>query len=144
MIRIHRKDCFCNNQFNVKACSVQGIFKTGDVVKNDPDSVACPKGTFDVTSEYPTSSDTRITDLTASASLVEQMVRFPIPSEEIDRFRALIGNSKPAKPYAFVFGHGLWNVRALECLLLPFSNILIPRISIFRRHLIGSIRYWVL
>ena len=45
------RDCFCNYQFNVKACSIQGIFKTADVVKNDPESVACPAGTVDVMSK---------------------------------------------------------------------------------------------
>lgn len=46
-----RKDCFCNYQFNVKACSVQGIFRTADVLKNDPDSLACPASTVDVMSK---------------------------------------------------------------------------------------------
>lgn len=45
-----RRDCFCNYQFNVKACSVQGIYKTSDVVKNDPDSVACPVDTIELLS----------------------------------------------------------------------------------------------
>lgn len=36
-----RRECFCNMQFNVKACSVQGIFKTEDVIKNDPNSFSC-------------------------------------------------------------------------------------------------------
>ncbi|KAL9609447.1 MAG: hypothetical protein Q9167_005776, partial [Letrouitia subvulpina] len=44
-----RQDCFCNYQFNVKACSVQGIFRTADVIKNDPESVACPVDKVDVT-----------------------------------------------------------------------------------------------
>ena len=48
---ISRKDCFCNYQFNVKACSVQGIFKTSDVVEHDPDSVACPVNSIDVMSK---------------------------------------------------------------------------------------------
>lgn len=48
----HRRDCFCNHQFNIKTCSVQGIFKTSDVVKNDPSSVACPAGSIDVMSEH--------------------------------------------------------------------------------------------
>lgn len=47
---LSRQDCFCNYQFNVKACSVQGIFRTADVVKNDPESVACPVDKVDVTS----------------------------------------------------------------------------------------------
>ena len=46
-----RRECFCNYQFNVKACSVQGIFKTSDVVKNDPESLACPANTFNIMSE---------------------------------------------------------------------------------------------
>jgi len=46
-----RRECFCNYQFNVKACSVQGIYKTSDVVKNDPSSLACKPGTVDVMSE---------------------------------------------------------------------------------------------
>ena len=49
--RLFRKDCFCNYQFNVKACSIQGIFKTADVIKNDPDSVACPLHSIDVMSK---------------------------------------------------------------------------------------------
>jgi hypothetical protein len=36
-----RKECFCNEQFDVKACSVQGIYKTADVLAHDPKSVAC-------------------------------------------------------------------------------------------------------
>ena len=51
LIKIHcRKDCFCNSQFNVKACSIQGIFKTSDVVKNDPESLYCAPGTIDLMS----------------------------------------------------------------------------------------------
>jgi hypothetical protein len=47
---VRRRECFCNMQFNIKACSVQGIFKTADVMKNDPDSVACKPGSIDVMS----------------------------------------------------------------------------------------------
>ena len=47
------KECFCNFQFNVKACSIQGIFKTADVVKNDPSSLSRPPETVDVMSKYP-------------------------------------------------------------------------------------------
>ncbi|CAL8576162.1 hypothetical protein XPA_002054 [Xanthoria parietina] len=92
-----RQDCFCNYQFNVKACSVQGIFKTGDVVKNDPESLACPANTIDV--------------------IIEQMIRFPIPSDELDRLRALLPSEKPTRPYAFIFGHGLWNDLDLQATL---------------------------
>lgn len=36
-----RKDCFCNDQFDTKSCSVQGIYKTSDVLTHDPDSLSC-------------------------------------------------------------------------------------------------------
>ena len=51
-----RHDCFCNYQFNVKACSVQGIYKTTDVLKNDPSSLACPADQVDVMSKSRISS----------------------------------------------------------------------------------------
>ncbi|KAL8930540.1 MAG: hypothetical protein Q9208_000724 [Pyrenodesmia sp. 3 TL-2023] len=92
-----RQDCFCNYQFNVKACSVQGIFKTADVVKNDPESLACPANTIDV--------------------IIEMMIRFPIPSDELDRLRALLPAKKPHRPYAFILGHGLWNDLDLQATL---------------------------
>ena len=37
------------------------------------------------------------------------MIRFPIPQEELSRLRALLPPTKPKKPFAFIFGHGLWN-----------------------------------
>ena len=43
------------------------------------------------------------------APSVEVMVRFPIPEDELERLRETLGNSKPQKPFAFIFGHGLWN-----------------------------------
>lgn len=45
------------------------------------------------------------------------MVRFPIPSEELDRFRDLLPATKPSRPYAFIFGHGLWNDLDLQATL---------------------------
>ena len=53
MLGIRRRDCFCNMQFDVKACSIQGIFKIADVIKNDRGSVACEPDSIDVTSEQP-------------------------------------------------------------------------------------------
>jgi hypothetical protein len=38
---MERRECFCNEQFNVKACSVQGIYKTADVLAKDPASFSC-------------------------------------------------------------------------------------------------------
>ena len=41
MLTACRRQCFCNEQFNVKACSVQGIYKTADVLVHDPKSLLC-------------------------------------------------------------------------------------------------------
>lgn len=45
------------------------------------------------------------------------MIRFPIPSDELDRLRALLPPKKPDRPYAFIFGHGLWNDLDLQATL---------------------------
>lgn len=37
------------------------------------------------------------------------MTKFPLDSSEVDRVTELLSATKPARPYAFVFGHGLWN-----------------------------------
>ncbi|MCJ1319149.1 hypothetical protein MMC15_004482 [Xylographa vitiligo] len=104
-----RKECFCNYQFNVKSCSIQGIFKTADVVKNDPSSLSCPASTVDV--------------------MIEQMIRFPIAPEELGRLRDLLPSSKPSRPYAFIFGHGLWNDLDLQATLDWLDLILDTTVS---------------
>ena len=45
------------------------------------------------------------------------MIRFPIAIEELDRLRSLLPSKKPSKPYAFIFGHGLWNDLDLQVTL---------------------------
>lgn len=52
------------------------------------------------------------------------MIRFPIPSEEIARLRALLPPSKPSRPYAFIFGHGLWNDLDLQATLDWLDTVL--------------------
>lgn len=48
-----KEQCFCLTQFNVKSCSVQGIYKTSDVEKNDPSSLACGLGKINLFSVFP-------------------------------------------------------------------------------------------
>lgn len=48
---------------------------------------------------------------------VEQMIRFPIEPEELARLRSLLPSSKPSRPYAFIYGHGLWNDLDLQVTL---------------------------
>ena len=43
LTHVGRARCFCNDQFDVTDCSVQGIYKTEDVIKHDPRSLACPR-----------------------------------------------------------------------------------------------------
>ena len=45
------------------------------------------------------------------------MIRFPIADEELARLRSLLPNTKPSRPYAFIFGHGLWNDLDLQATL---------------------------
>ena len=52
------------------------------------------------------------------------MVRFPIPTEELTRFRQQLPSTKPKRPYAFIFGHGLWNDLDLQATLNWLDSIL--------------------
>lgn len=100
-----RRDCFCNHQMDVKSCSVQGIFSTSSVLEHDPSSLACP-------SSQPI-------DL-----VIEMMLRFPLDPEEVTRFQGMLSARKPAKPYAFVFGHGLWNDLDIQATMNWLDGIL--------------------
>lgn len=81
---------------DVKACSVQGIYTTASVLEHDPSSLACRQPV----------------DL-----IIELMLRFPLDPREVARFQALLAATKPRRPYAFVFGHGLWNDLDLQATL---------------------------
>lgn len=61
--------------------------------------------------------------------VVEQMIRFPIPSEELSRLRTLLPTAKPTRPYAFVFGHGLWNDLDVQATLDWLDSILDTMLS---------------
>ncbi|KAI1734803.1 hypothetical protein F4680DRAFT_330723 [Xylaria scruposa] len=87
-----KERCFCNDQFDVTECSVQGIYKTEDVIKNDPLSLAC----------------TRLIPGWSTDLRMEQMVRFPIEDIELERLEQAI-DSNPSSRKAFILGHGLWN-----------------------------------
>ena len=83
------KACFCLSQTNVKSCSLQVVFSTADVRAHDPGSLAACRPPVELATAL--------------------ILRHPIPSAELLEFRAMIPAEKPAKPLAFVFGHGLWN-----------------------------------
>ncbi|KAI1392360.1 uncharacterized protein F4822DRAFT_126619 [Hypoxylon trugodes] len=87
-----KRKCFCNNQFDVRDCSVQGIFSTADVIEHDPLSFICPK----VIPEW------------ATELRIEQIVRYPIPEDERRRLEKAI-DPNPSQQKAFILGHGLWN-----------------------------------
>ena len=57
------------------------------------------------------------------------MIRFPIAPEEITRLRGLLPPTKPSRPYAFIFGHGLWNDLDLQATLDWLDLILDTTIS---------------
>ena len=103
---LNSRECFCNNQFDLKECSLQGIFKTSDVLAKDPTSLAC---------------DTTIHQVDL---VIEMMLKFPLDPVEVDRFKALLSPRKPKKPYAFIFGHGLWNDLDLQATVNWLDGIL--------------------
>lgn len=57
------------------------------------------------------------------------MIRFPIPSEELTRLRDLLPSAKPSRPYAFIFGHGLWNDLDVQATLDWLDTILDTMLS---------------
>ena len=57
------------------------------------------------------------------------MIRFPIASEELERLRSLLPATKPHRPYAFIFGHGLWNDLDLQATLDWLDTILDTMLS---------------
>ncbi|KAF7885891.1 uncharacterized protein EAF02_004400 [Botrytis sinoallii] len=83
-----RKECFCNEQFDVKSCSVQGIYKTSDVEAHDPGSISC-------------SNSVNV--------MMEEIVYFNVPEDEIARLRNDLLVRPTSKPIAIIFGHGLWS-----------------------------------
>ncbi|KAK5634029.1 hypothetical protein RRF57_009743 [Xylaria bambusicola] len=89
--------CFCNDQFDVTDCSVQGIYKTEDVIKHDPGSLACP----------------RLVPGWSTDLRMEQMVRYPIEDVELERLERAI-DTKSNSRKAFILGHGLWNNLELD------------------------------
>lgn len=52
------------------------------------------------------------------------MIRFPIPPEELTRLRDQLPTTKPARPYAFIYGHGLWNDLDLQATVDWLDTIL--------------------
>ena len=71
----------------------------------------------------------QISHLTKDHTAVEQMIRFPIAPEELDRLRSLLPATKPSRPYAFIFGHGLWNDLDLQATLDWLDTILDTMLS---------------
>ena len=67
--------------------------------------------------------------LTEDRTAVEQMIRYPIAPEELDRLRSLLPAKKPSRPYAFIFGHGLWNDLDLQATLDWLDTILDTMLS---------------
>lgn len=56
------------------------------------------------------------------------MIRFPIAPEELSRLRSLLPKTKPKRPYAFIFGHGLWNDLDLQA-TLDWLDLILETIS---------------
>lgn len=113
LTNVNRERCFCNDQFDVTECSVQGIYKTQDVLRHDPWSLACPRLVPGWSTDLRSTpvSQTHICHelfIITNASLVEQMVRYPIEDVELERLHMAV-DTNPNSRKAFILGHGLWN-----------------------------------
>lgn len=109
--------CFCTHQMDVKECSTQGIYRTSDVLKHDPDSFACGYRTVKGADGQK--------ELVSDANLVvELMLKFPLDPTELRRFQELLPKERPDRPIAFVFGHGLWNDLDLQATVNWLNGIL--------------------
>ena len=111
------EDCFCTHQMDVKACSVQGVYRTEDVLKNDPDSFACPKRSVK-------GKDGKTEVVSDMNLIIELMLKFPLDPTELKRLQDLLPKQRPDRPIAFVFGHGLWNDLDLQATVHWFNGIL--------------------
>ncbi|KAK5073791.1 hypothetical protein LTR64_007071 [Lithohypha guttulata] len=109
--------CFCTHQMDVKACSVQGIYRTSDVLLHDPDSFACPHGLV-------RTADGKQEMASPVNLVVELMLKFPLDPTELKRLQNLLPKERPKKPIAFAFGHGLWNDMDLQATVNWLQGIL--------------------
>ena len=113
--------CFCTHQMDVKACSIQGIYRTADVLEHDPESFACPHGL----STFINDGGVKTREMVSPVNLViELMLKFPLDPVELNRFQRLLPKTRPKRPIAFVFGHGLWNDLDLQATVNWLQSIL--------------------
>lgn len=113
--------CFCMHQMDVKACSVQGVYRTSDVLSHDPDSFKCPKLTSKVKGE---DGKTELVTTSPVNLIIELMLKFPHDPTEVKRFKELLPKTRPTRPIAFVLGHGLWNDLDLQATVNWLNGVL--------------------
>jgi hypothetical protein len=88
------------------------------VLANDPGSLSCVNPT-NVISEF----CFKLSEPSLTVHAVEEIVRFPIPQEELNRLRASVASSSD-EGQAIVFGHGLWSNLELKKSLAWFDAVL--------------------
>jgi len=113
--------CFCMHQMDVKACSVQGVYRTSDVLKHDPDSFKCPTSTRKAKGE---DGQTELLKTSPVNLIIELMLKFPHDPTEVKRFKELLPKTRPTRPIAFVLGHGLWNDLDLQATVNWLNGVL--------------------
>ncbi|KAI9725524.1 MAG: hypothetical protein M1828_003012, partial [Chrysothrix sp. TS-e1954] len=100
-------DCSCSGPFDTSKCSFFSVVSTRVVWNQDPASVSCSRegrGGIECSSS---NSGLRKVSLTPSTD--NAMLEYPILDEDMDDFTQHLAPERPAKPYAFIMGHGLWN-----------------------------------
>jgi len=113
--------CFCMHQMDVKSCSVQGVYRTSDVLSHEPESFKCPKSTQKVKGK---DGKTELITTSPVNLIIELMLKFPHDPTEVKRFKDLLPKKRPKRPIAFVFGHGLWNDLDLQATVNWLNGVL--------------------
>ncbi|OLL23082.1 hypothetical protein NEOLI_001229 [Neolecta irregularis DAH-3] len=86
---LENKQCFCENQISVKDCNVNTVSIQTLLIRE------------------PTWIEETCKDVDLKLHI---LVKHPIPDFELDRVAEdIAAHSKLDKPWAFIFGHGLWN-----------------------------------
>lgn len=84
------QDCQCSGTFNSSKCGWYSPVSSDLVWADDPTSMACPR------------------DNSAKIDM-SVVLNYPLKDAAFERPLSMIPEEKPAKPHAFVVGHGLWN-----------------------------------
>ena len=84
------QDCSCARAWESSKCGWNGVFATSYVIQSDPKSLYCPIGT-------------------TAPIQTHIKLGYPLDGKGLKALQDELPKERPAKPVAFVYGHGGWN-----------------------------------